>query len=139
MSVGIVWLFSYIAPSSLYSLVAVALFVSVLSVILYVLLRSGSVYARVLLQQFASVNMIIIVALLAIVLIFTSLLPGGVIIALSVAPLLISSLIEESSKHLMSIGLMSQDFAFSRRDIVIFTLFVVLGFVFIENLLYLVV
>jgi RsiW-degrading membrane proteinase PrsW (M82 family) len=37
----------------------------------------------------------------------------------------------------MSIGLMSQDFAFSRRDIIIFTLFVVLGFVFIENLLYL--
>jgi RsiW-degrading membrane proteinase PrsW (M82 family) len=37
----------------------------------------------------------------------------------------------------MSIGLMSQDFAFSRRDIIIFTLFVVLGFVFVENLLYL--
>ena len=37
----------------------------------------------------------------------------------------------------MSIGLMSQDFAFSRRDIIIFTLFVVLGFVFVENILYL--
>lgn len=39
----------------------------------------------------------------------------------------------------MSIGLMSQDFAFSRRDIIIFTLFVVLGFVFVENLVYLTV
>lgn len=81
--------------------------------------------------------MIIIVVILTLVLISTSVLPGGAIIALAIAPLLISSLIEESSKHLMSIGLMSQDFAFSRRDIVIFTLFVVLGFVFVENLLYL--
>jgi RsiW-degrading membrane proteinase PrsW (M82 family) len=85
------------------------------------------------------VNTIVIVILLAVVLISTSILPGGAIIALSILPLLISSLIEESSKHLMSIGLMSQDFAFSRRDIIIFTLFVVLGFVFIENLLYLIV
>ncbi len=81
--------------------------------------------------------MTIIVAILILVLISTSILPGGAIIALAVTPLLISSLIEESSKHLMSIGLMSQDFAFSRRDVIIFTLFVVLGFVFVENLLYL--
>lgn len=33
---------------------------------------------------------------------------------------------------------MSQDFRFSRSDIIIFTIFVVLGFIFIENLLYLV-
>ena len=137
MSVAIVWLFSYIAPSSLYSLAAVVLFVSVLSVILYILILSGSVYARVLLQQFASVNMIIIVSLLVLALTLSALLPGWAILALAIAPLLISSLIEESSKHLMSIGLMSQDFAFSRRDIIIFTLFVVLGFVFVENLLYL--
>jgi RsiW-degrading membrane proteinase PrsW (M82 family) len=132
-------LFSYTSTNSLYSLAAVVLFASILSVILYVLIHSGSVYARVLLQQFASVNTMIIVTLLAVVLVSTSTLPGGVIIALSIFPLLISSLIEESSKHLMSIGLMSQDFAFSRRDIIIFTLFVVLGFVFIENLLYLIV
>ena len=32
---------------------------------------------------------------------------------------------------------MSHDYRFSRSDIIIFTIFVVLGFIFIENLLYL--
>ena len=137
MSVSIVWLFSYAGSHSIYMMLATLLFVLILGMSLYILIRSGSVYARALLQQFATVNMMIIVVLLTIVLVSTSVLPGGAIIALSVTPLLISSLIEESSKHLMSIWLMSQDFAFSRRDIIIFTLFVVLGFVFAENILYL--
>ena len=137
MSVFMVWLFSYVESDSLYIVLALSIFVFLLALILYTLIWSGSAYARILLQQFATVNMMIIVAILAIILISTRTLPGGAIVALSVTPLLISSLIEESSKHLMSIGLMSQDFAFSRRDIIIFTLFVVLGFVFVENILYL--
>ena len=137
MSVFMVWLFSYVESDSLYIVLALSIFVFLLALILYTLIWSGSAYARILLQQFATVNMMIIVVLLTTVLISTSILPGGAIVALSVTPLLISSLIEESSKHLMSIGLMSQDFAFSRRDIIIFTLFVVLGFVFAENILYL--
>ena len=137
MSVFMVWLFSYVESDSLYIVLALSIFVFLLALILYTLIWSGSAYARILLQQFATVNMMIIVVLLTTVLISTSILPGGAIVALSVTPLLISSLIEESSKHLMSIGLMSQDFAFSRRDIIIFTLFVVLGFVFVENILYL--
>jgi PrsW family intramembrane metalloprotease len=80
--------------------------------------------------------MIVIVILLISILVLSNIFPGGAILALSITPLLISSAIEESSKHLMSIGLMSQDFAFSRRDIIIFTIFVVLGFVWIENLFY---
>ncbi len=137
LSVWLVWLFSYLGSVSLYVIMALGVFVLLMALILYVLIRSWSVYARVLLQQFATVNILIIVSLLILVLTLSALLPRWAILALAIAPLLISSLIEESSKHLMSIGLMSQDFAFSRRDIIIFTLFVVLGFVFVENLLYL--
>jgi PrsW family intramembrane metalloprotease len=111
-------------------------FVGIIASVVWILIQSGSIYARVLLQKFAKANMIVIVALLISILILSSILPGGSILALGVTPLLISSAIEESSKHLMSIGLMSQDFAFSRRDIIIFTIFVVLGFVWIENFLY---
>jgi hypothetical protein len=51
--------------------------------------------------------------------------------------LLVTSLFEESSKHLVSLGLAGQDYRFSRSDIFSFTLFSVLGFVFAENVLYL--
>lgn len=137
MSVWLVWAFSYLGSDSLYIIVALSVFILLIALSLCILIQSGSLYARVLLRQFATVNICIITVLLICVLASSSLIPGWSILALAIAPLLISSLIEESSKHLMSIGLMSQDFAFSRRDIIIFTLFVVLGFVFIENLLYL--
>ncbi len=51
---------------------------------------------------------------------------------------LIASFFEEASKHLMSIGLAGQDFRFSKSDILTFTLFSVLGFVFCENIIYLI-
>jgi PrsW family intramembrane metalloprotease len=47
------------------------------------------------------------------------------------------ALIEESAKHIGSIGLLSHEFRFSQREIIVFTFFTVLGFVFIENLIYL--
>jgi RsiW-degrading membrane proteinase PrsW (M82 family) len=47
------------------------------------------------------------------------------------------ALIEESTKHIGSIGLLVHEFRFSQREIIVFTFFTVLGFVFVENLLYL--
>ncbi len=139
LSICIVWIFSYLGTRSPYGLVALSIFFIILIASLFILIRSGSVYARALLQKFATINMLSIFILLTATITLSTFLPGWALLALSIAPLLISSLIEESSKHLMSIWLMSQNFAFSRRDIIIFTLFVVLGFVFIENLLYLAV
>ncbi len=136
MSVWLVWAFSYFDNNSNYIFLVLVGFVVTIASILFILIQSGSAYARILLQKFALANMIVIFALLIAILVLSSILPWGTIIALSITPLLISSAIEESSKHLMSIGLMSHDFAFSRRDIIIFTIFVVLGFVWIENLLY---
>jgi len=47
------------------------------------------------------------------------------------------AILEEGAKHLSSIGLLWSDFRFSEKDILFFTLFSVLGFVFAENILYL--
>lgn len=46
--------------------------------------------------------------------------------------------LEEWAKHLSSLGLLSRDFHFSQKDIIFFTFFSVLGFIFAENLLYLI-
>ena len=45
--------------------------------------------------------------------------------------------IEESLKHLSSVGLTAKEFRFTRRDLLIFAFFITLGFVFVENILYL--
>lgn len=49
----------------------------------------------------------------------------------------ITPFLEEAAKHLGSVGLIGREFKFSKRDIISFTFFVVLGFVFAENLVYL--
>ena len=134
-SVGIVYLFSYITQVQHIYIIFVSIgFIAILTMITFFLIYRGSVYARWILQKVAIINSWVILILLTLVSIGSIYIPGSIIILLSITPLLISSLIEESSKHLMSIGLMSQDFRFSRSDIIIFTTFVVLGFVFIENL-----
>lgn len=137
-SVGMVWFFSRITHIGIfYSIATGLLFVWFLSLIATMMIRRWSNIARIILQKITLVNMSIIMLILGMSLLLASKIPWGTILILSVLPLLLSALIEESSKHLMSIGLMSQDFRFSRSDIIIFTLFVVLGFIFIENLLYL--
>lgn len=50
----------------------------------------------------------------------------------------IAASLEEWVKHLSSVWLSSRDFRFSRRDFLIFTLFITLGFVFFENSIYLI-
>jgi PrsW family intramembrane metalloprotease len=48
----------------------------------------------------------------------------------------VAACLEEWVKHVSTIALSSRDFRFSRRDLLLFTLFVTLGFVMIENLVY---
>lgn len=109
-------------------------FVLFSSIIAYVIHRWQK-YARLLLWQVIRVNVIIISSLFLIIALVSKY-TNIPMIAISLMPLIIGSFFEESSKHLASIWLMSQDFRFSRRDIVIFTFFVVLGFVFAENIIY---
>ena len=50
----------------------------------------------------------------------------------------IAACLEEWVKHVSSIGLTARDFRFSRGDFLVFTFFVTLGFVSVENILYLI-
>jgi len=60
-------------------------------------------------------------------------------IAVFLTSFFLSAIAEEWAKHLSSLWLLSQDFHFSQKDIIFFTFFSVLGFIFAENLLYLIV
>ena len=102
MSVWLVWLFSYLETERSYIFLLLIGFVCSIASAVFILIHSWSPYARLLLQKFAWVNMIVICILLVSICIISSIIPGGVPLALSIIPLLMSSAIEESSKHLMS-------------------------------------
>lgn len=50
--------------------------------------------------------------------------------------IIFAATLEEGVKHISSIGLTAREFRFSRRELLIFSFFITLGFVFCENLLY---
>lgn len=137
ISVLFVWLFSMLKDTSyFYAALAIGIFVILLSITVFLLIQFGSHFARKILQKVAIANILIITCWIILLVSSSLLVPQSAVLLVMIAPLIVSSLIEESSKHLMSIWLMSQDFRFSQRDVVLFTIFVVLWFVFIENLLY---
>lgn len=132
-SVVVVLFFTHL-PNRLFFLSIIGFFL-VLAACIIIVIHLGKKFAAKLLSRVLIVNTAIIF-ILFLLLGWTSQYGSLNMLPIVILPLFIASLFEESSKHLASIGLMSQEFRFSRRDIVIFTFFVVLGFVFAENLLY---
>lgn len=119
--------------------------ISVLAcLLLFVVLMSahGSAYVKVFLRKTALLHaglFLILYILLESGIFF--LLPRGMnLLPLvgSISGFLFAAAIEESTKHLSSVGLTAKEFRFSRKDLLIFIFFISLGFVCIENLLYLV-
>ncbi|MBP9811959.1 PrsW family intramembrane metalloprotease [Candidatus Gracilibacteria bacterium] len=55
----------------------------------------------------------------------------------SIGGFLLAASIEEGVKHISTLGLTSKEFRFTRRDFLLFTFFVTLGFSTIENAIYL--
>lgn len=139
ISVSFVWLFSHIEIDYYKNiLMSSIIFIVFIIFFIFFLIQQGSSIARWLLKKFTTINSIVIITIFIWSFLIANWLEWWHILMLAISPFLFSAIIEESSKHLMSIGLMSQDFRFSRSDIIIFTFFVVLGFIFVENLLYLI-
>lgn len=105
---------------------------------IYILTRFGSSYARGFLRQIALGHALILGGIMTGVLIFAAYFPSFSFFSILTITFILASIFEESSKHLVSIGLAWHDFHFSKGDIMAFTLFSVLGFVFSENIIYLI-
>lgn len=98
----------------------------------------GSTFARGFLRQAALLNITILFCVLISVIGLLGLaLPGEGSWQHLIVALVLSAFFEESLKHLSGLGLIGYDFSFSKKDIVFLVTFVVLGFTFSENLLYL--
>lgn len=77
-----------------------------------------------------------ILALLFLTILLSLFLSGSAQGALLLFPVFFAAFFEETAKHLTTVGLLSRDFRFSLRDLSFFTFFIVLGFVFFENIFY---
>jgi len=69
--------------------------------------------------------------------VITSFFHGTIFFLLSVN-IIFAALVEETSKHLVSVGTTGIQLRFSARDMIFLNFFCVLGFIFSENLLYLI-
>ncbi len=102
----------------------------------------GSPYVRVFLRKIAFLHASIFLFLYSVIELGIYFLHDSFSISIlpivgGVSGFLFAASLEESMKHLSSVWLTAKEFRFSRRDLLIFWFFVTLGFVFLENILYL--
>lgn len=99
------------------------------------LLQWGSIYIRSLLQKLTLIHTLIIVTVFSAI-VFVGSFFDIPILSLIALQVIVASLLEESSKHLISLGTTGINLRFSREEILFLNFFCVLGFVFAENILY---
>ncbi|PID84606.1 hypothetical protein CSB09_00085 [Candidatus Gracilibacteria bacterium] len=90
-----------------------------------------------LIRRMARIHLLFIFLLLWAVLLASFFLTGSLVFGALLLPLFIAAFFEETTKHLATLGLIGKNITFSQKDMMLFAFYVVLGFVCIENILYL--
>ena len=117
-------------------LVIPSIFVGILYGIAFFCIRSGSDFARGFLSKMALVHSGGIFLLFVFFAILSLVVTRSSQFALLLFPIFVAAFFEEATKHLTTLGLLSRNFRFSLRDLSFFSVFIVLGFVFFENVFY---
>ena len=138
VGVGLTYVFaSSYRESSLFEIsIFIGFFLFLLLFILGLTLL-GSKFSRVFLQKIALLHVVTIAILISVLYLGGKYFPIPEVITPLMLLFFLTPFLEEAVKHLGTVGLIGQDFHFSQKDVISFTFFVVLGFVFAENLLYL--
>lgn len=142
LSVGIIMMFeTYFSWNNLAILGGLIWVLWLLSVIMLYAIKNGSPYIRWFLYQILWLHFALLVVMIGFWFFGRYMTVSTSIPFLSlgwIVGFFISAYLEEGVKHISSIGLSSRDFRFSRRDLLLFTFFITLGFVMLENILYLI-
>lgn len=120
---------------------ALAILFAILYLGVWFATQKGSSYIRVFLRKISGLHILIMFLCFILLEIIGYYFPKDVfplVLLWSISGILFASGIEESAKHLSTVGLTAREFRFSRQDFIIFTLFVTLGFIFVENIIYLI-
>lgn len=141
-TVGLIMILSkFFVDSEMMKIGALVVLFFLLFLWVWIATARGSVYIRVFLRKITAIHMSIMFLCFLMIEFLGYFFPKDIlplILFSSVSTLLFASGIEESSKHLSTVGLTAREFRFSRKDFIVFTLFVTLWFIFIENLIYLI-
>lgn len=138
IGVSLTYIFAYSYNQDwIYEWLILAIFLLILLIVVLILTLFWSRFSRSFLRKIAIVHVIVIWLIIWFVYIIWRYFPIPDVFTPIVILFLLTPILEEAAKHLGSIGLIWHEFRFSQRDILSFTFFVVLWFVFAENLLYL--
>lgn len=139
VSVGSVFVFStfFSHVHTLSLLIFFVIFLLFFGIFVYFLSQKWSKFSKKFLQLTTRIHGIAIIIIFSGIFLFEKLLTGNFFLAGILATIFIPAFLEEISKHFSVLGVLSQRFAFSLREIAMFSFCVVLGFVFVENILYL--
>lgn len=142
ISVGVIYFLHDFLLSSFFSRIfAIVTILFLLLVFVLVASRYGSGYVRTFLRKIALLHaglfLIFFVIIETLLYFFEADISRFLPVISTFSAILFAAALEESLKHLSSVWLTAKEFRFSRRDLLVFGFFITLGFVFIENILYL--
>lgn len=137
-SVGATFIFSKFFASLNFLGIAI-LFLSLLGVLyigIWILTLFGSVTARGFVRRVSFLHLSAVVFLFFLLFLLIKFLPDSWLLAGILITIFLPAFFEEISKHFSLLGLLGKKFSFSLADLTVFSFCVVLGFVFVENILY---
>ncbi len=129
----------YFEQDTLMQIFAVSWVFLTLSMIAYGLMAKGSLYIWGFLRKVVILHTILFIILLALSYALRRYIDiplSGIALFSSMASYLLLAWLEEGVKHISTLGLTAREFRFTRTDFLLFTFFVALGFVFVENIIY---
>ncbi len=138
VSVGAVFVFfKYFSQTEIISYtIFFALFLGFFYAIIALLTNFGSQYSAKFLRRVSLLHLLGMLCMFLFLIVISKILTGSVVLGGILATIFIPAFFEEISKHFSVLGLLGKSFSFSLRDLTLFTFCVVLGFVFVENILY---
>ncbi len=137
ISVTLVYLITHFLDKNIFVFLFVPLaFFVLLYVFVLILIAFGNEFAKGFLRKIVTIHSVWILVLLFLTTLISYLFSDSVLFATLVFPVFFAAFFEETTKHLSTVGLLAKDFRFSHRQLSFFTFFVVLGFVFFENIFY---
>lgn len=138
ISVVSIWGFTkyFFGSKGVFEILYFLLFLSIFGICIYFLSSRGSKYAKLFLRKISLYHFLVFLGVFILLYIATYICSKDSFISVIITTLLLPALYEETSKHISMLGGLSKNFSFSRADITLYTLCTTLGFVIVENIVY---
>lgn len=138
ISVGMTLIFAkFFKNFHIFSFIAIFLaLLSIFYIFIFLATRFGSSVSRTFVRKTSILHMSVVACIFLLILFLWKFFQTDAIFSGILLAVFLPAFFEEISKHLSMMWLLGQKFSFSLRELTLFVFCVVLGFVFVENVLY---